>query len=409
MASGCCIGRQRESLQISYALIYAVSEWLLIFLLFLNALFSFLITKFAQFCKLQAPCLLCSRLDHILGGNKPGFYRDLVCDSHKLEISSLAYCHVHRKLARVNEMCESCLLSFATEKKSNPETYRSLVSKLGVNFDDCINGDDIHDKMNGEDAVKLPLLAKGPVPCSPIMNNCPCCSVPFVKKSRAVKLPENSPVSIGIRESDVCLSNSIAVTHLHHQDRLSENRESSLGSPSTHHLGNQGFDRLSRVGYSEVKVTSDSESENAFSDDDGGNRLADDLKEGLQDRCLKPEPASNFSNYLSMYLSDDTDTEKLIHPTSSELDSSLSIPHDQLLHVGEPRDLSLPSAVRIGQDLEEINPNKINERINPSPIIEQITPKNPSGYSNAKCKSSSSSSYFCFPSPLQLLSFLIFC
>lgn len=367
MASGCHVGRPRDAPQLSSVLSSAVLEWLLMFLLFLHAFYSFLVTRFARLCRLQTPCLLCSRLDHVIGDEKPGFYRDLICDSHKSEISSLAYCHVHRKLANVNEMCEGCLVSFVTEKNSNPETYRSLVGKLAIGFDE---GDVSESNLNGEDVAEVPLLKK-----DPITNHCSCCSMPIPKKSDVVKLFKDDPVvRVDSGDFDVSLSNSTARSHLTRQDSLIKKMENSLGSPSTHHLGNHGFDRLTRVGYSEVKVTSDSESENPLSEDGDGNRLAEDLKEDLTDRSLNPDPASIMPDNLSMPLSDDTALEKLIQPSYSEPGASLSIPEDKHLHVSEAR------------DLEEIKWNKFEASVMPPPT-ETISQRDPSEFSDAKCES----------------------
>lgn len=366
MASGCCIGENRNSFEFTSVLVSAACEWLLMFLLFLNGLFSFFVTKFARICKLQTPCLLCSRVDHMFGIEKPGFYWDLICNSHKSEISSLAYCHVHRKLADVSEMCEGCLLSFATEKRSNPETYRLLVGKHGIDVDGCIDNDGFQSKLNGED-VAVPLLAKIPVSSSEIVKNCSCCSVCFQRMSQAAKLLSTNSGRIDVDEYDNPLSDSKELIHLHHQDRLSGKRENSLGSPSNHYLGDHGFDRLSRVGYSEVKITSESESESPSSDDDDGNCVEEDFKD---DRCLKPEPVSSISNYISIPSSDDTDTEKLIFPTSSKTESSLLIQEDQLIHIDESHDLSLASTVAFGHGLEELNWNKTKDKIDPLVLSE---------------------------------------
>lgn len=389
MASGCGIGDQRDSVRLSSVLISAAFEWLLMLLLFFNGLFSYLITKFARFCKLQTPCVLCSRLDHLFGNEKPGFHWELICNSHKSEISSLAYCHVHQKLADVKEMCESCLLSFATEKKSNPETYRLMVGKLGIELDDCIDDDDggFQNEINGEDVAEVPLLTQNHVSGSAITNLCSCCSVPFRKKSH-VKLVQKDPVKVDVREFDVPLTDSADLNHVHHQDLLSVKRENSLGSPSTHHLGNQGFDRLSRVGYSEVKVTSESESENPSSADDGENRLVEDFTEDLADRCLKPEPAFSVSNYFSVPLSDDRAAETLIHPTSSKLDSTSSIQDDQLCQAGEFHDVSLESTAIVEHGLEDINGNKIEERIDMPGPSKNLHQKVDAEFSRAKSNGS---------------------
>nr|GEW75862.1 myosin-binding protein 1-like [Tanacetum cinerariifolium] len=82
---------------LSKALEYAVCEWLLMFLLFIDACFTYLISKFASYSRLQIPCILCSRHDHVLAKNKTGVYWDSICDHHKSEISSVVLCNVHDK------------------------------------------------------------------------------------------------------------------------------------------------------------------------------------------------------------------------------------------------------------------------------------------------------------------------
>ncbi|KAA8527968.1 hypothetical protein F0562_035164 [Nyssa sinensis] len=63
---------------ITSALRSAILEWLLILMLFIDAIFSYLVTKFARSFKLQILCLLCSRLDHVLGNENDGFCWDLM-------------------------------------------------------------------------------------------------------------------------------------------------------------------------------------------------------------------------------------------------------------------------------------------------------------------------------------------
>ncbi|KFK41919.1 hypothetical protein AALP_AA2G189100 [Arabis alpina] len=111
--------------------IYTILEWSLITILFIDGVLAFLSNQFAKFFDLNTPCLLCTRIDHVLVPQDPEFYyNDSICDSHKKKISSLAYCHVHRKLSEIKHMCEGCLLSFATEKESDCDTYKSLIGIL---------------------------------------------------------------------------------------------------------------------------------------------------------------------------------------------------------------------------------------------------------------------------------------
>ncbi|KAL9148776.1 hypothetical protein ABFS82_12G065500 [Erythranthe guttata] len=90
--------------KITLVLTYAVLEWVLIFLLLLNSLFSYLIIKFANFFGLQPPCLLCSRIDHIFDHqNLNG--SDLLCDVHARPISELGYCSARRESSESRETC----------------------------------------------------------------------------------------------------------------------------------------------------------------------------------------------------------------------------------------------------------------------------------------------------------------
>lgn len=89
---------QRVSPNAGRVLVLAILEWLLIFLLFIDAIFAYLIMRFARYCELQTPCLLCSRLDHVFGNKRLKHYWDLICSSHKSEISSLV----------ANGRCDSC-------------------------------------------------------------------------------------------------------------------------------------------------------------------------------------------------------------------------------------------------------------------------------------------------------------
>uniref|UniRef100_A0A0E0JPE0 GTD-binding domain-containing protein n=1 Tax=Oryza punctata TaxID=4537 RepID=A0A0E0JPE0_ORYPU len=99
--------------RLSATLSSVLLEWILMLLLFIDAVYCFLVTKFARLCRLPAPCPFCSRLDHVLGNEKPYFYRELICKTHKSEISSLAFCHQHQKLAGAQSMCERCSDSLA--------------------------------------------------------------------------------------------------------------------------------------------------------------------------------------------------------------------------------------------------------------------------------------------------------
>jgi len=211
-------------------------------LLLLEGLLSYLVTTFAHFCKLQPPCPMCTRLDHVLGKAQKGFYCNLMCSSHKAEASSWAFCHIHQKLVDIHSMCEACLLSFATDKKSNLETYRSLVGKLGVGID---NAGCRYNFASGNDATEAPVLKE---------TLCSCCSRPLEVKYHPFVVLQNKASGIGIE--GICRVAS---------------------------RDNQSIDEINYVAYSELK-TSDTESEPWLPGCNVGNLLKDDyinLKEGF--------------------------------------------------------------------------------------------------------------------------------
>ncbi|XP_010471574.1 PREDICTED: probable myosin-binding protein 6 [Camelina sativa] len=122
---------EQELGSLPHFVIYTVLEWSLIVILFIDGLIAFFSNQFAKFFELNIPCLLCTRIDHILvPGDPQSYYNESICDSHKKKVSSLAYCHVHKKLSEIKHMCEGCLLSFATEKDSDCDTYKSLIGIL---------------------------------------------------------------------------------------------------------------------------------------------------------------------------------------------------------------------------------------------------------------------------------------
>ncbi|XP_044504634.1 myosin-binding protein 3-like isoform X2 [Mangifera indica] len=131
--------------KITMILVYAVLEWILIILLLLNSLFTYLITKFADYFGLKRPCLWCSRVDHVLEpGNNTNSYRDLVCEAHASEISRLTYCSGHQRLAETHNLCTECL---ASQPQNNDEsigmarriTFISLMSTQKLDNGDRVD------------------------------------------------------------------------------------------------------------------------------------------------------------------------------------------------------------------------------------------------------------------------------
>ncbi|WCJ35208.1 hypothetical protein M5689_016474 [Euphorbia peplus] len=220
---------KKKCRSIQSALAYAVLEWLLILLLFIDGIFSYLITKFACYCQLQTPCLLCSRLDRILGK----YYWDLFCRKHKSEISCLVVCHAHNKLVDVHGMCETCLFSFATINKSNAETYRLLVGKLGESSS-C-------DLDEGS-------LLEGQTSTTRI---CSCCNSLWIPKGYHQNLLQMTIIGSRVAHDQ------------NNQTKVAEDRSFRSG----HQKMSTQSNPLSHVRYKELKINSDSESEVPFSDE----------------------------------------------------------------------------------------------------------------------------------------------
>lgn len=198
------------------------------FMLFVNSIFSYVIARFADYSELQSPCLMCSNLDHILRRTKDlkKTHWDIICSKHKSEISSLVYCHAHGKLVDVRGMCETCLFSFATTNKSNAETYRLLVGKLG---------EDSHFGSKS-DRSKYPNCSK--------LTDCTCCNQLWTPQTAATQVAEREILpKIGL---------------------LGKIRTGKQSAPKK----SVSFNHLPDVGYTELKIHSDTESEAVFSEDE---------------------------------------------------------------------------------------------------------------------------------------------
>ncbi|XP_074322957.1 putative myosin-binding protein 6, partial [Apium graveolens] len=182
--------------EIPQFIIYAVLEMGIICLLYLEAFFAFLSYEFANFFDLQIPCLLCTRIEHVLlNKDSHYFHNESFCESHKKAVSSLAYCHFHRKISDIKNMCEGCLLSFATDRDSdtdNPKPLAGIIQKDAGGFVE----DDHKILWKGNDAK---VADKGSI------NRCSCCGEPLTNKStkkiaknasmKAATISSNAPAS----------------------------------------------------------------------------------------------------------------------------------------------------------------------------------------------------------------------
>lgn len=99
-------------------LIYYMLEWIIMFMILVAGILAIVSDYFAEFCELKIPCLLCTKIDQVLVHKNPDFYyQNSVCQAHKEDMASLAFCNMHKKLSDIRSMCEGCLVWFTIEKE----------------------------------------------------------------------------------------------------------------------------------------------------------------------------------------------------------------------------------------------------------------------------------------------------
>ncbi|CAI0549563.1 unnamed protein product [Linum tenue] len=155
-------------------IVYAVLEWFLILVLFVDGFLAFFANEYAKLFDLRLPCLFCTRIDHAFRHRSHDFYyNDSICDSHRKKVSSLAYCHIHKRLSDIRKMCEGCLLSFATEKESGSDTYKSLVGILHKDVELFFEDDEVQLPKQPNDVVMAAAQAHHS------LHRCSCCGGPL--------------------------------------------------------------------------------------------------------------------------------------------------------------------------------------------------------------------------------------
>ncbi|XP_004495123.1 probable myosin-binding protein 4 isoform X2 [Cicer arietinum] len=274
-------------------LTFAACEWFLIFLLLLDSLFSYVLKKFASYCQLQLPCLLCSRLDHILDGEKPNFYHNLFCNNHKSEISTMMLCHIHGKLVDGHKMCDNCLLSLTINTKRNTKTHRLLAGKFGV----VLGGSGFQNSSLSRDLFAGPMGSR----------SCICCG-------KIWKLEHNGMRSVQLKSlGRAVLKPYIPLPHPPRPSRL--NRRDSFKKIRDITSESEGKRSIYNVGYSELKLYSDSDSEFPFSDDD-------DVRSVFHEKI----EAGNDNNAQSTSETPTKCDKSDLNPTKSNTSSPLHVP-----------------------------------------------------------------------------------
>ncbi|XP_042502147.1 probable myosin-binding protein 5 isoform X4 [Macadamia integrifolia] len=232
-------------------LIHTLLEWVLIIMLFVDGLIAFACNEFARFFELRIPCLFCTRIDHVMVHRDPDFYyNDSICETHRKDVSSLAYCHVHQKLADIRRMCEGCLLSFATEDKSDSDTYRSLVGILGKDLECSVEEDHkIHLRLPAGGKMDILQFEKSNI------HRCSCCG-------EALRIRASFPQG---------LVQNVSSNEIHFPQAPAPSPRGLLVKPKLEERS-RGSDTLPHIPYTELKISSDSESE-IPEDEDGSTSL----------------------------------------------------------------------------------------------------------------------------------------
>ncbi|KAK7277579.1 hypothetical protein RJT34_22594 [Clitoria ternatea] len=324
----------------------AACEWFLIFLLLLDALLSYLLTKFASYCQLELPCLLCSRLDHMFGcGNKPEFYQNLFCSNHKSEISSLILCHAHGKLGNGHRMCDDCLLSVTANARSNSKTHRLLVGKFGL--------------VLGGSGFQSSSLSRDLFTGSKGSRACTCCG-------RLWKPELKSP-------GRAILKPCIPLPHAPRQRRLNhlrKTRDKFTGSE-----GKNYFNPISHVGHTELWLNSDSESEFPFSDDDDASSV---FHENIEDsnNSIAQNTSVPSSNCIPADLNppkpNASSDEPAPSPSESDQCVEPNVSKDQDMNANCPVEINLLQANQKCLSSDLLHGLILPDDVSPSPIVMNV-------------------------------------
>ncbi|KAH6820002.1 hypothetical protein C2S53_012870 [Perilla frutescens var. hirtella] len=299
------------SLSIASALVSAVLEWMLMFMIFIDASFAYLVTRFARHYQLRIPCLLCSRLDHFLGNERAGFYWDLICHKHKSKISSLVLCQLHDNLVDVHGICESCFCSFASLNKSNADAYGLPYNGLA------------QDELSDEHNIGLSSARK-----------CTCCNEQWNPRTCTGELFQRKLIDNEGADPDAPSS----INHTRSGDVVREMITEK--SSQSDQMRSKDADPRPHVEYSQIKDTSDTESEGPLSDTESASAFIREMETSGQE---------SVSEFVSAEVARSLAPEKLIHP---------ALPVKSLLSESEKPTYSnhnIESEASLGLGLEELN------------------------------------------------------
>ncbi|KAJ9564977.1 hypothetical protein OSB04_000943 [Centaurea solstitialis] len=306
-------------------LFMAACEWFLMFWVFIDAALASSLTKFAQYCELQIPCLLCSRFDHFFGNEEPVSNLSLFCNKHQGDISCLIYCDLHNKLADVREMCEDCLRSVTLQSRSNLECLRFVVSAVGREKEG-------YRKSN-----------KNFVCVSSGIRTCCCCRRRWRAKSGGRAMVHH-PNMVGSGEAKGNTKPPLPRVSRRNRSRRPDNLK-KMRNKIKHRRVNPSFP----IGFPEFRFTSDSEFDFLFSDDDDGSYKV----VGIGERGLEDDSFAVGSK------NDENESGTLRRRAYSTSDLGSLLLEAQLNESRRIRSASLTPNCLIGHGLPEMN-KKLN-------------------------------------------------
>ncbi|KAK8587413.1 hypothetical protein V6N13_086400 [Hibiscus sabdariffa] len=201
---------ERELGSVPKFYIYALLEWVMIIMLYLVGFVAFIANEFAKFFELPIPCLLCTRLDLLVLGRTEDFhYNESICHRHKKSVSCLAFCHAHKKLSDIRNLCESCLLSFATQRETDCDRYKSLLGILHKDIDQLLIDEDSEVQLAWPAAVASKKDEEPAVVEESNERHCTCCGQPLKVKSTGSKGKVSSLSSLAPSPSPRALPDNV--------------------------------------------------------------------------------------------------------------------------------------------------------------------------------------------------------
>ncbi|KAL6208702.1 hypothetical protein ACLB2K_019648 [Fragaria x ananassa] len=332
----------------------AACEWFLIFLLLVDAMLSYLLTKFAVYCDLQTPCIVCSRFEHITGKESSQLYEELLCSNH---ISKLASWIASQNCGKDDDN-EDYFFPSTTRDYSNREMH---MFSYGNSVSD-IESSGLRRRVVGRSCVHSPVHS--PVQSSVDVGQWSRCSSPrgrrrnpkgLKHKSSGKKNPKpNIPLP---RLPNRSRSNR-------DQDSSKKIRDKSPASATSCHSAKVLVDPLSHVGYSELNLFSDTDSESLFTDGDDGSYVSNASHEPKMEgsRCASRYRPKAPPNGLK---------SRRHRNRSSKPKRSLSEPWPVFWKSSDVKYLGSDNEFEIG--FHELNYQQSNQKSNPSALPELIS------------------------------------